>query len=72
MERLTYLNNGKPAFMFNGCEYKINVSSRLYAYEETGLTPEEIKALKIDNDRLHRLIDELENDLRKENENESL
>ena len=65
MERLTYLNNGKPAFMFNGCEYKINVSSRLYAYEE-------IKALKIDNDRLHRLIDELENDLRKENENESL
>ncbi len=41
----------------------------LAAYEETGLNPEEVEALKIDNDRLHRLIDELENGLRKENNN---
>lgn len=40
---------------------------RLAAYEDTGYTPEEIEALKTDNDRLHRLIDELENSLRKEN-----
>ena len=42
---------------------------RLAAYEDTGLTPEEVEVLKIDNDRLHRLIDELESDLRKENNN---
>ena len=42
---------------------------RLAAYEDTGLTSEEIEALKADNDRLHRLIDELESGLRKENEN---
>ena len=30
-------------------------------------TPEEVEALKADNDRLHQLIDELENSLRKEN-----
>ncbi len=43
---------------------------RLAAYEDTGLTPEEVEAVKADNDRLHRLIDELENSLRKvKNEN---
>ena len=41
--------------------------NQLAAYEDTGLTPEEVEALKADNDRLHRLIDELENSLRKEN-----
>lgn len=44
---------------------------RLAAYENTGLTPEEIVALKADNDKLHRLIDELESELRKENRNEN-
>ena len=39
----------------------------LAAYEGTGFTPEEVEALKADNDRLHQLIDELENSLRKEN-----
>jgi hypothetical protein len=39
----------------------------LYAYEDTGLAPEEIETLKTDNNRLHRLIDELENGLRKDN-----
>lgn len=33
---------------------------RLAAYEDTGLTPEEVEALKIDNDRLHKLLDEIE------------
>lgn len=42
-----------------------DVADKLSAYEDTGLTPEEIEALKTDNDRLHRLIDELENSLRK-------
>ncbi len=41
----------------------------LAAYENTGLTPEEVEAVKADNDRLHRLIDELESGLRKENNN---
>ncbi len=30
---------------------------RLAAYENTGLTPEEIIALKADNENLHRLVD---------------
>ena len=33
---------------------------RLAAYEDTGLTPEEIKALQEDNARLHKLLDDLE------------
>lgn len=40
--------------------------NKLAAYEDTGLTPKEVKALKADNDRLHRLIDELESVLRKD------
>ncbi len=46
-----------------------DVYRRLQAYEDTGLTPEEVEVLKADNDRLHRLIDELESGLRKENDN---
>ncbi len=46
-----------------------DIYRRLQAYEDTGLTPEEVKALKADNDRLYRLIDELESGLRKENNN---
>lgn len=34
--------------------------NRLAAYEDTGLTPEEIAAMKADNKRLHDLIDILE------------
>lgn len=33
---------------------------RLQAYEDTGLTPEEITAMKADNKRLHELVDILE------------
>lgn len=34
--------------------------NRLAAYEDTGLTPEEITALIADNKRLHELVDEME------------
>lgn len=34
--------------------------NRLAAYEDTGLTPKEIAAMKADNKRLHDLIDILE------------
>lgn len=33
---------------------------RLAAYEDTGLTPEEIKSLQTDNARLHELVDIIE------------
>lgn len=46
-----------------------DVYFRLQEYEDTGLTPEEVEDLKADNNRLHRLIDELESGLRKENGN---
>ncbi len=35
-------------------------ADRLASYENTGLTPEEIIAMKADNKRLHELIDILE------------
>lgn len=31
--------------------------NRLAAYEDTGLTPEEITAMKADKERLHKLVD---------------
>lgn len=34
---------------------------RLQAYEDTGLTPEEIIVLKADNERLHKLVDTAQN-----------
>lgn len=34
--------------------------NRLAAYEDTGLTPEEIAAMKADNKRLHALVDNIE------------
>ncbi len=33
---------------------------RLQAYEDTGLTPEEITAMKADNERMHQLINIIE------------
>ncbi len=35
-------------------------ADRLAAYEDTGLTPEEITALIADNKRLHELVDVIE------------
>ncbi len=42
------------------------VADRLAAYEDTGLSPEEITALIADNKRLHRLIDDIEETLGKD------
>lgn len=35
----------------------LKLIERLAAYEDTGLTPEEITAMKADNERLHKLVD---------------
>ncbi len=37
-----------------------DVLNRLAAYEDTGLTPKEIKALQADNARLHKFLDEID------------
>ncbi len=72
-KRFTHLWNGVKCVDIRDCCIGIvkghicgEAVNRLAAYEDTGLTPEEIEALKADNDRLHRLIDELEIGLRKE------
>lgn len=57
MDRLTFLDNGSPAYRFKGCVHKNEIASKLYAYEDTGLTPEEITAMKADNKRFHDFID---------------
>lgn len=46
MDRLTFLDNGSPAYRFKDCVYKNEIARRLYAYEDTGLTPEQITAMK--------------------------
>lgn len=56
MDRLTFLDNGEPAFRFKGCVYKIDIAQRLYAYEETGLTPAEIEQMKADYARLREIL----------------
>ncbi len=40
------------------------IVERLCEYEDTGLTPDEITAMKADNKRLHDLIDILENTIK--------
>lgn len=69
MIRLTQIFDGVLCTVINTgetIEYRCGDDiDKLAAYEDTGLTPEEVEALKTDNDRLHRLIDELENGLRK-------
>lgn len=46
MERMTYFENGEWRMDFNGCQYQANFVDRLAAYEDTGLTPGEIKSLQ--------------------------
>ena len=46
MERLTYFENGKWRMDFNGCQYRADFVDRLAAYEDTGLTPGEIKSMQ--------------------------
>ncbi len=57
MDRLTFLDNGKPAYRFKDCVYKNEIARRLYAYEETGLTPEEINHLQENKDELGGALD---------------
>ena len=42
MDRLTYFEHGKNRLLFEGTEYSNACVDRLSAYEDTGLTPEEI------------------------------
>ena len=44
MERLTYFKDGYWRVNFSGVQYQADFVDRLAAYEDTGLTPEEIKA----------------------------
>lgn len=57
MNRLTFLDNGSPAFKSRDCVCKNEIARKLYAYEDTELSPEEITAMKADNERLHKLVD---------------
>ena len=67
MERLTYWDCEWGCWSYRVASGE--AAKRLAAYEDTGYTTEEVEALKADNDRLHRLIDELESGLRKESNN---
>lgn len=55
MDRLTYWNREYGCWSYQVASG--DVAKRLAAYEDTGLTPEEITAMKSDNKRLHDLID---------------
>lgn len=44
MERLTYFKDGYWRVNFSGVQYQADFVDRLAAYEDTGLTPEELKA----------------------------
>lgn len=55
MDRLTYWNREYGCWSYQVASG--DVAKRLAAYEDTGLTPEEITAMKADNKRLHDLID---------------
>lgn len=46
MEKITFLDNGEPAYRIDGVVYKNEVASKLHDYEETGLSPEEVVRLK--------------------------
>ena len=48
------------AFMENSEKPESYVQKQLAEYEKTGLTPEEIIAIKAENERLHQLVDEIE------------
>lgn len=45
MERLTYFENGHWRLNFNGCQYNARFVDRLAAYEDTRLTPAEVRSL---------------------------
>ena len=64
MDRLTQIIDGQLCTVINTGEtvqYRYGDDiDKLAAYEDTGLTPEEIAALQADNKRMHELIDILE------------
>ncbi len=73
MDRLTATIKLPPEGVYMSCtEEQLNeikradkvppreIYRRLQAYEDTGLTPEEITAMKTDNERLHRFLDQTE------------
>ncbi len=65
-ENAIVLNNSSPGFwnirMCGNNTYIIQgfAADKLAAYEDTGLTPEEITALIADNKRLHELVNIIE------------
>ncbi len=63
MDKLTFLDNGRHAFKFCGCVYKMEVADKLYAYEDTGLSPEEVQRLKerIGDDKIDKLEETIDN-----------
>ncbi|MDE7195045.1 MAG: hypothetical protein K2O14_13940, partial [Oscillospiraceae bacterium] len=61
MDRLTEIVDEQLCTVINTGETVIyrygDDIDKLAAYEDTGLTPEEITAMKADNERLHKLVD---------------
>ena len=47
MERLTYFKDGYWRVNFSGVQYQADFVDRLAAYEDTGLTPEEVTTVKV-------------------------
>jgi len=45
MDRLTFLDNGKPAYRIGDTVYKNAIARRLYDYESKGYEPDEIIAI---------------------------
>ena len=43
------MDNGEPAYRIGGVVYKNEVAKKLHDYEERGLSPEEISAMKAEN-----------------------
>lgn len=55
------LSENHGTLKLQGC-----IADKLADYEETGLSPTEISAMKSDNERLHSLLDELEQIINKQ------
>lgn len=47
MERLTYFKDGYWRVNFSGVQYQADFVERLAAYEDTGIEPESVEALKL-------------------------
>lgn len=64
MNRLTQIIDGQLCTVIDTgetVEYRYGDDiDKLAAYEDTGLTPEEINVMKADNERLHKLVDTIQ------------